>query len=74
MLGLVATLLVVSQMALLAMGYDPIVAMLIGGLASILWIGYAVRQNDRWILAVIVVQPKSKTNPSRIEVSVSRTT
>ena len=33
MLGLVATLLVVSQMALLAMGYDPIVAMLIGGLA-----------------------------------------
>jgi hypothetical protein len=28
------------------------VAMLIGGLASILWIGYAVRQNDRWILTV----------------------
>ena len=52
MLGLVATLLVVSQMAMLAMGYDPIVAMLIGGLASVLWIGYAVRQNDRWILAV----------------------
>ena len=52
MLGLVATVLVVSQMAILAMGYDPIVAMLIGGLASILWIGYAVRQYDRWILAV----------------------
>ena len=52
MLGMVATLLVVSQMAMLAMGYSPIVAMLIGGLASILRIGYAVRQNDRWILAV----------------------
>ena len=52
MLGLVATVLVVSQMAMLALGYDPIIAMLIGGLASILWIGYAVRQNDRWILAV----------------------
>ena len=52
MLGLVAILLVVSQMGLLAMGYGPIVAMLVGGLASSLWIGYAVRQNDRWILAV----------------------
>jgi len=52
MLGLVATVLVVSQMALLALGYNPTVAMLVGGLASILWIGYAVRRNDRWILAV----------------------
>ena len=52
MFGAIGTLGVVSQMALLAFGYSPVIAMTVGLVAALAWIAHAVRQNDRWLLTV----------------------
>ena len=55
MLGFIGTVGVVSQMALLAFGYSPTLAMGVGFVAAVAWIGHAVRYNDRWLLTVNAV-------------------
>ena len=55
MLGFIGTVGVVSQMALLAFGYSPTLAMGVGFVAGVAWIGHAVRYNDRWLLTVNAV-------------------
>jgi len=52
MFGLIGTIGVVSQMALLAFGYAPAMAMAIGSVAALAWIAHAIRNRDRWLLAV----------------------
>ena len=52
MFGAIGTLGVVSQMALLAFGYSPLVAMTVGLVAALAWIAHALRQGDKWLLTV----------------------
>lgn len=52
MFGAIGTLGVVSQMALLAFGYSPLVAMAVGLVAALAWIAHALRQGDKWLLTV----------------------
>jgi hypothetical protein len=52
MFGAIGTVGVVSQMALLAFGYAPTLAMTVGLVAALAWIVHAFRQNDRWLFTV----------------------
>ena len=52
MFGAIGTLGVVSQMALLAFGFSPMVAMVVGLVAALAWIGHALMQGDKWLLTV----------------------
>ncbi len=52
MFGFIGTLGVVSQMALLAFGFAPSLAMSAGFVAAVAWIAHGLKQRDRWILAV----------------------
>ena len=52
MFGAIGTLGVVAQMALLAFGYSPLVAMAVGLVAALAWIAHALRQGDKWLLTV----------------------
>lgn len=50
MIGFLATVGVISQMALLSLGAAPEAAMSVGLAAGILWIFHALRLKDRWLL------------------------
>ena len=52
MFGLIGTIGVISQMAMLAFGYAPALAMAIGSVAALAWIAHAIRNRDRWLLTV----------------------
>lgn len=52
MFGFIGTVGVVAQMALLAFGYAPTLAMTVGLVAALAWIAHAVRNGDRWLLTV----------------------
>lgn len=52
MFGAIGTIGVISQMALLAFGYAPALAMAVGSVAALAWIAHALRNQDKWLLAV----------------------
>lgn len=51
MLGLVGTIGVIAQMAVMALGYDVKFAMACGLVACVAWLGHAIKQHDGWLFA-----------------------
>ena len=52
MYGFIGTVGVVAQMALLAFGYAPTLAMTVGLIAALASIAHAVHNGDSWLLTV----------------------
>lgn len=52
MFGLVGTVLVITQMALMALGYEVTLAMAAGLIAAICWMFHAIKRRDSWLLYV----------------------
>jgi hypothetical protein len=55
MLGILGTIGVVIQMALLSTGYDVRIAMMIGLASCVAWIGHSIKQHDRSLLVTNVI-------------------
>jgi hypothetical protein len=55
MLGILGTIGVVIQMALLSTGYDVRIAMMIGLASCAAWIGHSIKQHDRSLLITNVI-------------------
>lgn len=49
-MALIGTILVVSQMALLATGFDVKIALTCGLLAAMAWAAHSVKHKDWWLL------------------------
>lgn len=55
MLGILGTIGVVSQMAILAVGFDTKIAMLIGLVSCIIWAAHAIKMHDHSLLVTNVM-------------------
>jgi hypothetical protein len=55
MFGIIGTIGVVCQMALLATGFDTKIALAFGLLACAAWVGHAVKQHDNPLLITNVI-------------------
>ena len=55
MLGIIGTIAVIAQMALLSVGYDPKIAMLAGLIGCCAWVGHALSKSDHPLLVTNLV-------------------
>lgn len=55
MFGIIGTLGVITQMALLSTGYDPKTAMMIGLASCAAWVGHAFIKRDRALMVTNIV-------------------
>jgi hypothetical protein len=55
MLGLLGTVGVVIQMALISTGFDTKLALLVGLVSCVAWVGHSIKQGDRNLLITNVI-------------------
>jgi hypothetical protein len=55
MLGILGTVGVVGQMALISTGYNTKLALLVGLVSCAAWIGHSVKQKDRNLLITNII-------------------
>jgi len=55
MLGLLGTVGVVGQMALISTGYNTKLALLVGLVSCAAWVGHSIKQGDRNLLITNII-------------------
>jgi hypothetical protein len=55
MFGIVGTIGVIIQMALISTGFNTKIAMVIGLISCVAWVGHSIKQQDRNLLITNVI-------------------